>query len=91
MCDVDKRLEQKINEKIEEALANIHEIHQLAKSLNTRDDSESFKYGLVIGRLYNSFYYQCRRILRRDPTNDEFLKFLQILNKRENEILKKLS
>ncbi len=88
MCNVDKRLEQKINEKIEEALANMNEIRHLAKSLDTRENSESFKYGLVIGRLYNSFYYQSRRILKRDPTKDEFFEFLQILRKRENDILK---
>lgn len=91
MCDVDKRLEQKINEKIEEALANMDEIHNLAKSLDARGDSESFKYGLVVGRLYNSFYYQSRRILKRDPTKEEFFEFLQILRKRENDILKTIS
>jgi len=88
MCYVDKRLEQKISEKIEEALSNMDEIHNLAKSLDARGDSESFKYGLVIGRLYNSFYYQSRRILKRDPTKDEFFEFLQILRKRETDILK---
>ncbi len=87
---MDKRLEQKINEKILETLENINEIHQLAGSLDVRGESESFQYGLVVGRLYNSFYYQCRRILKRDPTKDEFLEFLQILRKRETEILKKL-
>ncbi|HEX9846316.1 MAG TPA: hypothetical protein VGA92_07640 [Candidatus Nitrosotenuis sp.] len=88
---MDKRLEQKINEKIEEALANMDEIHNLAKSLDARGDSESFKYGLVVGRLYNSFYYQSRRILKRDPTKKEFFEFLQILRKRENDILKTIS
>jgi hypothetical protein len=91
MCDVDKRLEQKINEKIEESLANMDEIRQIAKSLDARGDSESFRYGLVIGRLYNSFYYQSRRILKRDPTKEEFSEFLQILRKRETEILKTIS
>lgn len=91
MCNVDKRLEQKINEKIEESLANMDEIHQLAKSLDSRGNSESFKYGLVIGRLYNSFYYQSRRILKRDPTKEEFSEFLQILRKRETDILKTIS
>jgi hypothetical protein len=88
---MDKRLEQKINEKIEEALANVSEIHQLAKSFDTKGNSKSFMYGLVIGRLYNSFYYQSRRILKRDPTKDEFLEFLQILSKKEDKILKILS
>lgn len=91
MCNVDKRLEQKINEKIEESLANMDEIHQLANSLDAKESPGSFKYGLVIGRLYNSFYYQSRRILKRDPTKAEFSEFLQILRKRETDILKTIS
>jgi preprotein translocase subunit Sss1 len=90
MCFVDKRLEQKINEKIQETLSNIEEVHQIAKSLDAKGDPKSFEYGLVIGRLYNSFYYQCRRILKRDPTKEEFSEFLQILRKREAEILNNL-
>jgi hypothetical protein len=85
---MDKRLEQKINEKIQESLDNIGEIHSITKSLQVSD--VSFKYGLVIGRLYNSFYYQTRRILKRDPTKEEFTEFLEILNKTKSEILKKL-
>ncbi|MGQ0772558.1 MAG: hypothetical protein ACT4NT_07295 [Nitrososphaerota archaeon] len=86
---MDKRLEQKIHEKIEEALANIQEVHDLAISLDS--SSEHFKYGIIIGRLYNSFYYQSRRILKRDPTKEEFSELLEILGKRRDEILKKLS
>jgi hypothetical protein len=88
---MDARLEQKINEKIQEALANIGQIHQLAKTLDEkRADSQNFKYGIIIGRLYNSFYYQSRRILKRDPTEQEFLEFLKILSKRQEEILRSL-
>ncbi len=86
---MDKRLEQKINEKIQESLDNIKEVRDIANSLKVSD--VSFKYGLVIGRLYNSFYYQTRRILNRDPTKDEFLEFLKMLNNIKSEILKKLS
>lgn len=88
---MDGRLEQKINEKIQEALTNIGQIHQLAKTLDEkRGDSQHFKYGIIIGRLYNSFYYQSRRILKRDPTKQEFLEFLEILSKRQDEILQNL-
>lgn len=88
---VDKRLEEKIAEKIEEALANMHEVHQIAKSLdNLATDSNQFRYGIVVGRLYNSFHYQSRRILKRDPTPDEFAEFVQMLRKRQDEIIKKL-
>ena len=89
MVIMDKRLEQKINEKITNALNNISEIDQIAKSIDAKNTSSDFKYGIVIGRLYNSFYYQCRRILKRDPTQQEFSEFLEILSKRKYEILQK--
>jgi hypothetical protein len=87
---MDKSLEQKINEKITNALDNISEIDQIAKSLDAKNTSSDFKYGVILGRLYNSFYYQCRRILKRDPTPQEFSEFLEILSRRKSEILKKL-
>jgi hypothetical protein len=88
---MDKRLEEKINEKIEEALANMSEVNQIAKSLDKlANGSNQFKYGIILGRLYNSFHYQSRRILKRDPTQEEFVEFVQILSKRQDEILKKI-
>jgi hypothetical protein len=87
---MDKRLEQKINEKITNTLDNISEINQIAKSIDEKKTSSDFKYGIIIGRLYNSFYYQCRRILKRDPTTQEFSEFLEILSRRKNKILQKL-
>jgi len=50
----------------------------------------SFTYGIVIGRLYNSFCYQCRRILNRNPTKEEFSEFLDFLKQKETEIFEKL-
>ena len=44
-------------------------------------DSTSFSSGLMIGRLFNSFYYQHRRILKRNPTDSEFNEFLEFLKK----------
>ena len=44
-------------------------------------DSISFSSGIIIGRLLNSFYYQHRRILKRDPTDIEFSEFLEFLKK----------
>jgi len=86
---MDKRLEQKINQKITDSLDNISEIDVIAKSLDAKS-SPDFKYGIIIGRLYNSFYYQSRRILKRDPTSEEFSEFLEILSNRKNEILGKI-
>jgi hypothetical protein len=87
---MDKRLEQKINQKISDALDNISEIHAIAKSIDEINANSDFKYGIIIGRLYNSFYYQSRRIVKRDPTPEEFSEFLEILSNRKSEILEKI-
>lgn len=89
MCIVDKRLEQKISEKIQEALSSAKEIDALARQLDPAD-GKSFRYGILVGRLYNSFYYQSRRILKRDPTEEEFAEFLRMLAKRRGEFLEKI-
>ena len=88
---MDKRLKEKMEQKISETFENIDEIKQIVKSLDVlSDNTTSFGFGLVIGRLYNSFYYQSRRILKRDPTQEEFLEFLDILKQRQQEFRKKL-
>lgn len=84
---MDKQLEEKLHQKINEVADKSDEIFKIVKSLDElKNNSDSFGYGIVIGRLYNSFYYQCRRILKRNPTSEEFEEFLQILNKRQKEI-----
>jgi hypothetical protein len=35
----------------------------------------------VIGRLYNSFYYQTKRVLKRQPTEDDFTDFFEFIKK----------
>ena len=45
-------------------------------------DSISFSSGIMIGRLLNSFHYQHRRILKRNPTDNEFNEFLEFLKKK---------
>lgn len=37
--------------------------------------------GIAAGRLYNAFYYQTRRQLRRDPTPKEFEEFVDLVQK----------
>ena len=81
---MDEKLNQIIEQKINETFEKKDEIFQLVKSLeelSTRKDS--FAYGIVIGRLYNSFYYQCRRILKRNPTPEEFSEFIKILKQNQ--------
>jgi len=88
---MDSQLKEKVNQKIKEVAEKSDEIFKIINSLDElRNHSDSFGYGIVIGRLYNSFYYQCRRILKRNPTSEEFSEFLEILNKRQKEILDSL-
>jgi hypothetical protein len=85
---VDEQLKVKINQKISEVADKSDEISKLTNALNElKINQNAFGYGIVIGRLYNSFYYQCRRILKRNPTSDEFNEFLNILNSKQHEIL----
>ena len=85
---VDPRLEEKVNQKIREVTERSDEFFKIVKMLgDLGDHSDSFAYGIAVGRLYNSFYYQCRRVLKRDPTENEFSEFLGMLASRQKEIL----
>ena len=87
---MDKILEEKINQKIMDVLSNISEINTTAQKIYDNNVSIDFKYGIIVGRLYNSFFYQSKRILKRQPTSEEFSDFLEILSRRKNEIFEKL-
>jgi len=88
---MEEKLKKIILEKINDAISNVEEIQDLSTSLEKLStDTNSFSYGIVIGKLYNSFYYQCRRILKRSPTEQEFLEFLEIVKQKEKEIIEKL-
>jgi len=87
---VDEKLQEIIEKKINETFSSTDEISQIIKSLEVLStNKESFAYGIVIGRLYNSFYYQCRRVIKRNPTNQEFTEFIGLLKKRQSEFLEK--
>jgi len=88
---MEEKLKKIILEKINDAISNVEEIQDLSTSLEKLStDTNSFSYGIVIGRLHNSFYYQCRRILKRSPTEQEFLEFLEIVKQKEKVIIEKL-
>ena len=80
-------LVQKMEQKIQEAISNKQQIKQLAKTLSLIDDSKSFTLGIIIGRLYNAFYYQSKRILNREPTDYEFEEFLKFLKYRKSDLV----
>ena len=83
---MDKTLEEKIKQKIHETISNKKEIQQLIQLLSNIDDSKSFALGIVVGRLYNAFYYQTKRILNREPTEFEFAEFLEFVKNKKSDL-----
>ncbi len=83
---MDEILLKKIEQKIQETISNKDEIRQLVQLLSNSDDSKSFALGIMVGRLYNSFYYQSKRILNREPTKDEFKEFLELIKTKKSNL-----
>jgi 4-hydroxy-3-methylbut-2-en-1-yl diphosphate synthase IspG/GcpE len=84
---MDEKIQKVLEEKIHESTSRINEITLLVNSLGKAKNPDVFGRGIIIGRLYNSFYYQSRRILKRNPTEQEFSEFIQLLKEHENEFL----
>jgi len=83
---MDEILMEKIKQKIHETISNKEEIRQLIQLLSNIDDSKSFALGIVVGRLYNAFYYQTKRILNREPTKFEFTEFLEFVKSKKSDL-----
>lgn len=79
-------LKDRIHHKISETIQNGRDLRKLAHVLYP-DPPESFIMGMAMGRLYNSFYYQSRRIQKRDPTPDELDEFLSIVGAFKDDIV----
>ena len=82
---MDEKIQKVLEEKIRESTSKINEITALVNSFGQMENPNVFGRGIIIGRLYNSFYYQSRRILKRNPTEQEFSEFIQLLKEHENE------
>jgi len=76
----------KMQQKIKDTISNKDDIKQLLQLLSNIDDSESFALGIVVGRIYNSFYYQSKRILNREPTSAEFEEFLEFIKMKKSDL-----
>ena len=85
---VDSRIRKSLEGKIAESLESSDELRQLAGALHASDDS--FLLGMLVGRLYNSFYYQSRRVLKRDPTGSEFAEFADMIAENRQRFLSAL-
>lgn len=83
---MDEILEKKIKQKLHETISNKEEIRQLVQLLSNIDDSKSFALGIIVGRLYNAFYYQTKRILNREPTEFEFEEFLEFVKSNKSNL-----
>ena len=83
---MDETLLKKLEQKIQESISNKDEIKQLIDSLSSIDNSKSFVLGILVGRIYNAFYYQSKRILKREPTKDEFEEFLKFIKTRKSDL-----
>ena len=83
---MDEVLLKKIEQKIQDSISNKDDIKELIKLLSTIDNSKSFALGIVVGRLYNTFFYQSKRILQRDPTKQEFEDFLKFIENKKSDL-----
>ena len=83
---MDEILLKKIEQKIQDTISDKDDILDLTKSLSTIDNSKSFALGIVVGRLYNAFFYQSKRILNREPTKQEFDEFLKFVENKKSDL-----
>ena len=83
---MDEVLLKKIEQKIQDSISNKDDIKELIKLLSTIDNSKSFALGIIVGRLYNAFFYQSKRILQRDPTKQEFEDFLKFIENKKSDL-----
>jgi len=80
---MDENILRKLEQKIQDTVSNKDEIQQLIESLSTIDSSKSFILGIAVGRIYNAFFYQSKRILNREPTKQEFDEFLEFIKNKK--------
>ncbi len=89
---MDPRMKNIMNSKIDEVIRGSNEIRSILKSLESLvDDEEKIAFGIALGRVYNAFHYQTRRILKRNATEQEFREFVSMLSARAEEIRKALA
>ncbi|MFN4337199.1 MAG: hypothetical protein ACK4FV_06435 [Candidatus Nitrosocaldus sp.] len=86
---MDDRVRDAINAKMEECMSDIDRVNTLVDALSPLhaiDGKYALALGIIIGRVYNSFYYQSRRILMRDPNREEFQEFITMILARVDEL-----
>lgn len=89
---MDSRVRKAVLAKIEETISSVKEIKKIQENLGhipVRNHND-FAFGIAIGRIYNSFHYQTRRVLGRNATDEEFTEFLGILAEKASKIRESL-
>lgn len=80
---MDEILKQKLEEKIKETFLQKNDIKKLY-SISDMGDSKSFVLGIIVGRLFNSFYYQSKKNLNREPTDEELSEFIELVKSKKS-------
>ena len=84
---MDEIILKKMEQKIQDIISNTDDIKRLVQLFSDVDNSDSFALGIMVGRVYNAFYYQSKRILNREPTKTEFDEFLNFLKTRKSDLI----
>ena len=92
---MDEKILKILHDKLDEIFVKNDEIRKITDSVVDYQityslDSQSLWLGILIGRLYNSFYYQHRRVLDRNPTTDEILEFVDLIKSNQKNFQEKL-
>lgn len=82
---MDSRVERAVLSKVTEAVQSAAEVREIQERIGSPNPQE-LALGIAIGRIYNSFHYQTRRILGRSATKEEFAEFLDLLSRHVGEI-----
>ena len=83
---MDEKIVKILSEKLDNSLNQNNNDIEKIMSCFEQVDTNSLHIGILLGRLYNSFYYQSRRILNRSPTDQEFSEFIKLLKEHESEL-----
>tara|TARA_B110000014_G_scaffold136205_1_gene94254 strand:+ start:796 stop:1059 length:264 start_codon:yes stop_codon:yes gene_type:complete len=78
MIFMDESIKKILYEKLMSSLNQSSEIEKLVACFE-KADFDSLHTGIILGRLYNSFFYQHRRILKRNPSDEEFNEFIDFI------------
>ena len=84
---MDQALREKLEEKIQDVTSRKNEIKDLTEVLSMDAGPKSFMVGVLVGRLYNAFYYQTKRMFNREPTQSEFQEFVILIRSKKLEML----